>query len=50
MLWGCRGVRFGTGELKGISSTFAIIIAAGKHSYDIDTSCLPKRPDFQLRS
>ena len=26
----------GTGELKGISGTFAIIIADGKHSYDLE--------------
>ena len=26
----------GTGELKGIAGTFKIIIADGKHSYDLD--------------
>ena len=26
----------GTGELKGISGTFTIIIADGKHSYDLE--------------
>ena len=25
-----------TGELKGISGTFTILIEAGKHSYDLD--------------
>lgn len=28
----------GTGELKGISGTFAITIADGKHSYDLEYS------------
>jgi hypothetical protein len=26
----------GTGELKGISGTFTIVIADGKHSYDLE--------------
>jgi hypothetical protein len=26
----------GTGELKGISGTFVITIAEGKHSYDLE--------------
>jgi Protein of unknown function (DUF3224) len=26
----------GTGEFKGISGTFKIIIADGKHSYDLE--------------
>lgn len=30
----------GTGELKGISGTFTIVIADGKHSYDLAYSLL----------
>ncbi len=28
----------GTGELKGITGTFAIVVADGKHSYDLEYS------------
>ncbi len=32
----------GTGELKGISGTFTIIIADGKHSYDLEYQLAPQ--------
>jgi hypothetical protein len=32
----------GTGELKGISGTFTIIIADGKHSYDLEYQLTPE--------
>jgi hypothetical protein len=38
----------GTGDLKGISGTFAILIADGKHSYDLEyqlpAQATPKAP------